>query len=78
MYQSAFTLFEHFLQKMQYNVHRTNTLPMVDVNIVINFVAFCTVKGLSHNSIKQYLTGIKHFYVIRDMVTFFPDIESSG
>ena len=78
LYQSAFTLFEHFLQTNQIIVRRINTLPIVDVNIVISFVAFCFDKGLTHNTIKQYLTGIKHFYVIKDMTTFFPDMEGSG
>lgn len=78
LYQSAFTLFDHFLKIKHIAVRRINTLPIVDVNIVISFVAFCFDKGLTHNTIKQYLTGIKHFYVIRDMVSLFPDVESSG
>ena len=51
MYQSAFTLFEQFFAEDAIQCGRTNTLPMVDVNIIIKFVAFCPVKGLSHNSI---------------------------
>lgn len=35
LYQSAFTLFDHFLKIKHIAVRRINTLPIVDVNIVI-------------------------------------------
>lgn len=77
MYQSAYTLYEQFLQTVQFRQRRIETLPIIDVNIIICFVAFCADKGMSHSTIKQYLTGIKHHYVIRDMANYFPDIGSS-
>ena len=72
LHKSAFTLFEQYLQCRYASVRRVTNLPIVDVNIVINFVAFCFDHGLTHSTIKQYLSGIKHSYVVKDMVANFP------
>lgn len=63
LYTSAYKLFKFFLEQNSLWPDHLPNPPSVDEKTLIYFVAFCKERGLRYNTIKQYLSGLRHFYL---------------
>jgi hypothetical protein len=69
LYQSAFRSFKQFLEFHSLWTSATLSPPIVTEDTLIFFVAFCVKRNLRYHTIKQYLAGIRHFYVAYSVFT---------
>ena len=78
IYRTAYNLFKQFLEIHSLWSNCTTTPPLVNEDVLMYFVTFCTTKGLRYNTIKQYLAGIRHHYLAFNISTPLTSPSSLG
>lgn len=69
LYKAAYSSFKQFLEQYSLWTTASGTPPVVNEDILMYFVTYCASKGLRYNTIKQYLAGIRHYYIAYNVQT---------